>query len=460
MGREYRKDLAEYILYCAVFYTMKNRSSQLALKRKLKNLVPKFSSSLFYDHLKCLEDLGFLSIHPISRTKNLVKPELLTYLYALYRIDYAKRSSTVGRRDLWLSLSQRAEELLMRVRSYLIDHFVKHKVFLERLLSDDPETSIFLKALDRLITGKGKELSAVLSKKFLTELSKAVFEKYVRETDPARTMDFIAFIDIKEFEKTFLSNWLELYRQLAKSMIEIAGIKAGQDVASGAWCSSLRDALLDLPKGLEKIVLGAIKSMLHSLYIESLRAQPHLMVEYEEKLRKARRHEKVALILECPNCRNTSIPIENIFEVLKRLEVECEKCGCKVPLNFRVDENFLRWARDVYIPKTLMPALTRVVERMSTITCKVMAYRNRVICGAASTIEVVIEPPHPRCTFELTLIDPKGSEHTYNLATDDSSRCKWNYTFNMCGVWRIYASWLGDEDHIGALSREVNVLVI
>lgn len=287
------------------------------------------------------------------------------------------------------------------------------------------------------------------------------FKYYSIIADSTGMKRFKAFIDLSKFEEHFLSDHLGLYKQLVKSLIEFIGTETEQNISSlaEAWRLSLKDVSMNLPAGLKKLFLETVRDTVYSLYAESLQElPPHIKAEYEEKL-SGTGPEEIALILVCPDCHNISIPVKSIFDFLEKCEVECERCGHKVLVKPHIDENFLRWAWETYIPKQLMSALTKIIGRMSIVVCNVLAYENKVLCGATSTIEVAIEHPHPGCAFELTLIDPDGSKQIYKFSTDNNSTCKWNYTFNKCGIWRIYASWLDDGDHIGALSREVRVLV-
>ncbi|MEM3547265.1 MAG: hypothetical protein QW341_02930 [Candidatus Bathyarchaeia archaeon] len=283
----------------------------------------------------------------------------------------------------------------------------------------------------------------------------------MKRVDLTEMKRFKAFIDLSKFEEHFLSDHLGLYTQLVKSLIEFIGTETEQNISSfaEAWRLSLKDVFMNLPAGLKKLFLETVKGTVYSLYAERLqKLPPYIKAEYEEKLSRTG-PEEIALIFECPDCHNISISVKSIFDFPEKCEVECERCEHKVLVKPHIDENFLKWAWETYIPKQLMSALIKIIGRMSVVVCNVLAYENKVLCGATSTIDVAIEPPHPGCAFELTLIDPEGSKQIYKFSTNNNSICRWNYTFDKCGIWRIYASWPGDEDHIGSLSREVRVLV-
>ncbi|MEM3646494.1 MAG: hypothetical protein QW341_02925 [Candidatus Bathyarchaeia archaeon] len=105
-------------------------------------------------------------------TETLTEP-LLAYLYALYRIEYARKDSDSSKKELWIELKIQTGELLEKIRSHLIDHFVKHVKFLKKLYTDNPEASALLKALNQLITdGRDKKLSDALNEGLLIRLSR------------------------------------------------------------------------------------------------------------------------------------------------------------------------------------------------------------------------------------------------------------------------------------------------
>lgn len=184
--------------------------------------------------------------------------------------------------------------------------------------------------------------------------------------------------------------------------------------------------------------------------------------EYTRKINEAT-SEEVVQIFKCLQCRSLNVARVNVFELLERRELECNKCGHTTPLKACFNGEFIRtftgWAKEGFIPRNLMPIITKLHEGMSIVTCNVQAHRNIVIKGSATTITGKIIPLHSMVKITLTLVDPKGNKSELSTETDDKGEYAITYRFDECGKWKLQAYWTGDNDHYGSCSKEVTVLV-
>ena len=71
------------------------------------------------------------------------------------------------------------------------------------------------------------------------------------------------------------------------------------------------------------------------------------------------------------------------------------------------------------------------------------------------TIWGQIDPPH-EARVNLLFISPDGREEVHTTSSNASGFYEYIFTPNKEGVWKLYASWPGDWDHKGAISKEVS----
>jgi len=453
VGRKYRSEVTDGILYCLVSHDRGVFESDL--EEDVRNLGKKVGfhvdHSTFHDHLNSLERLGFLSVHPSIEAgkkapRTVIKPKFLTYLYALYSFKHATDKT------YWALLNMHLEKLLELLRGSLADHFENYMESIAKLYEEDPDLAVLARALGHILT-HGEKRSIILNDDFLAELAKEVFSggafMLAGET-----------MNLDDLEKNYPKTLLNLYSRISKVLIQFLSAKKDLKPLVDVWLSTLKDVFPSLPLESRAALAASIKSELYPYYAKMMRGlPPGVASEYRRKIKSVSSEEEMALIFQCSKCSRLNVIVKNIFEFIKEGTFECGACGYKTPSKLTVDKYFLKWAEEKYIPKHLMPTLSRLLTEISVVTCRTLAHRNIAILGAPCTIEGEVEPPHPECTVTLTATDPEGAAHTFSTLTDADGKYRFTYTFNKLGVWNLRASWSGDEDHLGAYSENVELLV-
>lgn len=441
MGRKHRSEVTNAILCCIVSNDKGVLESDL--EKDVKAPGEKYGfhvdHSTFHDHLNFLEKLGFLSEHPFLEAgkkvpRIVIKPKLLAYLYALYRLKCTHD------KVCQVLLDGQLKKLLELLRNHLADHFKNYMESMAKLCEEDSDLSVLAEALGQILANDEKR-SIVLDEDFLAGLAK--------ET-----------VDLDKLEEQYPRTMLGLYRRVAEALIQFLCARKDLKSIAEAWLSTLRDVLPTLPVDGRAALAASIKSELYPHYAKIVRGlPPGVAADYKRKIKSVRSEKEMVLLFQCSKCSRINITVKNVFELIKREEVECEACGHKTPFKSVIGERFLKWAEEKYIPRHLMPALTKLINEISVLSCRVLVYRNIAICGAKCTIEGEVEPPHPGCIATLTIIDPEGLTNTFNVQIDADGKYRFDHKFEKLGVWSLRASWNGDEDHLGAYSENVEFLV-
>ncbi len=156
MGRKCRAEVVDAILYNLT--KCNEELSESKLYAKLGTVVPR---STYLDHLKRLEELGFVSLTPVSLGRKvavIVKPELLTFMYALYR-------GIAVEKNRWGLKDNDVEMVMDQTCSMMADHLAGQAGFLEALCTGDSEMLALMKALNRLMEASGGKISNCIRKR-------------------------------------------------------------------------------------------------------------------------------------------------------------------------------------------------------------------------------------------------------------------------------------------------------
>lgn len=217
MGRKPRAEIVEGILYQLAIHDGINESSLL---NKVSNFIDrKVPHSTFLGHLKTLETLDFVSLHPSPRgriAEVIVRPELLLYMYALYRSRVAEKQ--------WILPGGSVEKIMDRICFKITDYYNNYERFTEELIEDSPELGALMKSLGRMIVAIQEKIIK-LHEKILFELSEFMFEGCMTKATIrfADSIKEIETINLIEFERRFLNGELWLYRAITEAVINSLG---------------------------------------------------------------------------------------------------------------------------------------------------------------------------------------------------------------------------------------------
>ncbi|MBC7130711.1 hypothetical protein H5T51_05790 [Candidatus Bathyarchaeota archaeon] len=250
--------------------------------------------------------------------------------------------------------------------------------------------------------------------------------------------------------------WVRITSALVDSIKSIA--KDGKKLSriAEAWLSNFKDVISAFSRAEMAELSKSIKSELRRYYLKLLRSwPPYYQMEFEKEYGKSGPDE-VILIVVCQKCSNRDVLRVSVPDLVA-WKVECRRCGYKIPKKPEVSRRFINWAEE-YISRHMVPALDRLLNEMSIITCEALVHEKVAIRDAKCEIRGRIWPPHSKRKVTLVLTGPDNLEETLSTSTDDGGAYRVDYVFRKLGNWTICAYWDGDEDHLGA-STEEKILV-
>jgi predicted RNA-binding Zn-ribbon protein involved in translation (DUF1610 family) len=449
-GRRLRAEFTDIILY-ELLKSGGIGSEERLSKAVLQNFErEKPSRSTFQEHLHRLELLGFITVKPTvegKRVRNSIQPDLLACLYGVYRT-----AATEG----WNGIDR--ESLIDQACSKLLTHLQSNIEFLENLFRGDAERCALFKMLSLLTERLGKDIFKMHAET-LAELCKGVFEECMLNV----TLKGKKWrgIDLSMFEQRYSFMVQQLYRWLAETILSAYAreVEKGADDLADLWLTSFTEVLAMMPESERASLAASFRASMDSYYRRLLRGLPPIYGhKYSAEVAKTKPDE-VAYMVKCPQCGELNISRGNVADLVAGREIECPKCGKKLPLKLCRDERFLegflKWDRQEMIPKHVMPLLVKLEEMASSITCQVLAQtgdRRAVARDAPVAIRGFISPPHPKSKVFLEITDPEGEKKHFEALTDDSGSFEVLIRFGKCGEWSISPYWLGDEDHYGSKS--------
>lgn len=449
-GRKLRAEVTDLILYELLKSGCIGSEEQL-LKAVLQIFeCKKPSRSTFKEHLERLELLGFLVIKPAAvggLVRHSVYPDLLALLYGVYRTTQSEGWDKIDR-----------ENLIDQACSKLLDYLTSHVEFLEDLFKDNAERYALFRMLRRLTGHHGRGIFKRHAET-LTELCEGIFQKCTVNVTLKGKM--WRGIDLNLFERHYSIMVQQLYCWLSNAILSAYAreVEKGADNLADLWLASFTEVLTAMPEGERASLAASFRASMDSYYRRLLRGLPPIYShKYSAETSKTKPDEIVYLI-KCPYCDELNISRNDVVDLIVGREIECPKCGKKLPVKLCYDkrflERFVKWARHEMIPKHVMPLLVKLEEMASLITCQILAPTSEhrtVVRDAPVVIRGFINPPHPKTKVFIEMTDPEGERQSIETLTADLGSYEVEFRFGKCGEWCITPYWLGDEDHFGSKS--------